>query len=154
MIPSDLKSAQCQANFNVWCARMGSPPMEFLADKRATDRVFFHWTADWFDWCRERMELACIGIDAHRPWGVVSARRGWREKRPWLAVQIIQHQVDGVCYGEADVDASNPAQGVIPAIGHFFECWYHKVRKAITGPFYVADQFRKRDWDVPDVRRT
>jgi len=127
----------------------------------ARDRVLFLWTAAWQDWCDANMDAASAGISAHCPWGTATAEEGWRERRPFFAVQVIRHCILGdleSAYGEADVDAGNPAMGLAPAILHGCEWLWHRVprliggRKKFTGPFLVAREFRRRGWKVKDLR--
>lgn len=148
---------QCQENFRVWRRETGAPEMPVVRAER--DRVLFLWTDDWEGWVSENLERCDAGIDRHRPFGKDTAEAGWREGRPFWAVQIIRHSLGGDSInGEADVDFGNPICGLTPSVVHGVEWLWHQVpklfggQKKITGPFLAASAFRRRGWKVRDVR--
>jgi len=145
--------AQCAKNFETWGKNEGFPPVEVLEVR--PDRVLFGWHKDCYTWCEEHMDRWTLAIHKHRPFGADTALIGWRERRPWFAVQIVLHQApDWRLVGEWDVDEGNPGQGALPALYHGLSWLWYRLKglatgaKGIVDPFHVARVWRRsrKEW--------
>lgn len=144
------KPERSAANVLAWAKEIGCPLPEIRESR--VDRCYLAWSDDVPYWCSDRMAPWQAWTKAHRPWpGIRSAIRGWRERRPRWAAQIIEHRhpQTGERLIEIDFDRYNPAGGgAAYEIGHCAEMIWHKISRQKTDPFRVA---RERGWDQPST---
>jgi len=145
-----------------YCAFYDAPPPKLFDHPQAMqdDRCLVECTTELYDWLYAHMDRWNVGIGNHKPLGGdrETARQGWRDKYVTTSLQMILHELDDEFFLEVDFDRYSPAQGLAPAVAHFFaEHLWHRLPRFIrrpkrkTNPYRVAKKLRKRGIDVEVV---
>jgi hypothetical protein len=138
--------SRCRRNVECWLRENGFPPVETF--RHQPDRCLIRCDGPFAQRCDEIMDRwdgNLSEIDAHRPFGYISATRGWAERgRIRYGAQIIEHWGPTERVFEMDFDywRSNNGWGM-GAIGHGIEWLWNRATHRKTDPFRIA---KARGW--------
>lgn len=148
MKSTTVPAARCRLNVDAWLREMGRLTAPILLDPPldpTPQRCFLEWSFELQQFFAVRMNYWKIKIKDHKPLGMESAIRGWRERRGRWAAQVVEHNsTDHGRFFEIDFDASNPDWGAALTLAHVLFDWaYQKLTRHGTDPFRVA---KARGW--------
>lgn len=138
------KAERCAENVRCWAAEVGCPLPEIQEDLE--DRCYLWHSPLMVAWLNMHAWPWDAGIRRHRPWGIESAVRGWRERRTKWAAQVIEHyHPEHGLLMEIDFDRYNLQMGAAYEVAHLVECVWHWATGKKTDPFRVA---KERGWEA------